>query len=172
MLEIMETLYAEQTIQAKVAELADRISRDYAGKDLVLVCLLKGGMVFTADIMRRISIPVTIDFLSASSYGLTTTSGEVRIKKDIDIDVKARHVLLVDTIIDTGATLALAFKRLEEKGPASLEAVVLLDKKPRRKAEVRLKYRGFEIPDKFVVGYGVDCREHYRNLPYVAVVKA
>jgi len=172
MIEIQEILFDEQTIQKKVGELAAQISRDYAGEDLVLVCILKGAVVFTADLMRRISFPVTIDFIHASSYGMSTTAArEIRIKKDIEIDVRGRHVLLVDTIIDTGETLACLFKRFAEKDPASLEAVVLLDKKPRRTVEVRLKYLGFEIPDKFVVGYGVDCAEQYRNLPYVAVIK-
>ncbi|HUI46030.1 MAG TPA: hypoxanthine phosphoribosyltransferase [Nitrospirota bacterium] len=172
MFEIQEILFDEQTIQKKVRELAAQISRDYAGEDLVLVCILKGAVVFTADLMRSISFPVTIDFICASSYGMSTTAArEIRIKKDIEIDVRGRHVLLVDTIIDTGETLACLFKRFAGKDPASLEAVVLLDKKPRRTVEVRLKYRGFEIPDKFVVGYGVDCAEQYRNLPYVAVIK-
>ena len=122
--------------------------------------------------MRRIPFPVTIDFICASSYGVSTTAArEIRIKKDMEVDVRGRHVLLVDTIVDTGETLAFLFKRLSEKEPASLEAAVLLDKKPRRTAEVRLMYRGFEIPDRFVVGYGVDCAEQYRNLPYVAAIE-
>lgn len=172
MIEIQEILLDEQTIQAKVGELAAQISRDYTGKDLVLVCVLKGAAVFIADLMRRITLPVTIDFVCASSYGMSTTSAkEIRIKKDIEVDVKGKHVLLVDTIIDTGETLACLFKRFIDKGPSSLEAVVLLDKKPRRTVEVRLTYRGFEIPDRFVVGYGVDCAEQFRNLPYVAVIK-
>ena len=172
MIEIQEILFDERAIQTKVGELAAQIARDYAGKDLVLICILKGGVVFMADLMRRIPFPVTIDFICASSYGMSTTAArEIRIKKDIEIDVRGRHVLLVDTIVDTGETLACLFKRFSEKGPASLEAAVLLDKKPRRTAEVRLKYRGFEIPDRFVVGYGVDCAEQYRNLPYVAAIK-
>ena len=172
MIEIQEILFDERAIQTKVGELAAQIASDYAGKDLVLICILKGGVVFMADLMRRIPFPVTIDFIRASSYGMSTTAArEIRIKKDIEVDVRGRHVLLVDTIVDTGETLACLFKRLSEKEPASLEAAVLLDKKPRRTAEVRLKYRGFEIPDRFVVGYGVDCAEQYRNLPYVAAIK-
>ena len=172
MIEIQEILFDERAIQTKVGELAAQIASDYAGKDLVLICILKGGVVFMADLMRRIPFPVTIDFMCASSYGMSTTAArEIRIKKDIEIDVRGRHVLLVDTIIDTGETLACLFKWFSEKGPASLEAAVLLDKKPRRTTEVRLKYRGFEIPDLFVVGYGVDCAEQYRNLPYVAAIK-
>lgn len=171
MIEIQEILFDEQAIQAKVSELAARISADYAGKDLVLVGILKGAVVFLADLMRRITFPVTIDFVCASSYGMSTTSAkEIRIKKDIETDVRGRHVLLVDTIIDTGETLDCLFKRFTEREPASLEAVVLLDKKPRRTVLAPVKYRGFEIPDKFVVGYGVDCAEQYRNLPYVAAI--
>jgi len=172
MIEIQDILLDEQTIQTKVAELAARISIDYAGKDVVLVCILKGAVVFTADLMRRLPFPVTIDFVWASSYGMSTTaSREIRIKKDIEVDVRGRHVLLVDTIIDTGQTLDCLLHKIPEKEPASLEAVVLLDKKSRRLVEVPLKYRGFEIPDRFVVGYGVDCAERYRNLPYVAVIR-
>jgi hypoxanthine phosphoribosyltransferase len=172
MIEIQEILFDERSIETKVEELAAQIARDYADKDLVLICILKGGAVFMADLMRRIPFPVTIDFICASSYGMATTAAsEIRIKKDIEIDVRGRHVLIVDTIVDTGATLAYLLKRFSEKGPASLEVAVLLDKMSRRTAEVRLKYRGFEIPDRFVVGYGVDCAEQYRNLPYVAVIK-
>ena len=172
MIEIQEILFNERAVQTKVGELAAQIATDYAGKDLLLICILKGAVVFMADLMRLIPNPVTIDFICASSYGMSTTAArEIQIKKDIEIDVRGRHVLLVDTIIDTGETLACLFKRFAEKGSASLEAVVLLDKKPRRTAEVRLMYRGFEIPDRVVVGYGVDCAEQYRNLPYVAAIK-
>jgi hypoxanthine phosphoribosyltransferase len=172
MIEIREILFDEQTIARKVKELADRISKDYAGKDLVLVCILKGAVVFMADLMRCLTIPVVIDFIRAKSYGVSTVpSRNIVITKDIETDIKGKHVLLVDTIIDTGETLDCLFKKLQEKEPASLEAVVLVDKKPRRTVEVLLKYRGFEIPDKFVVGYGVDCAEQYRNLPYIAAIK-
>jgi hypoxanthine phosphoribosyltransferase len=171
LIEITEILYDERTVQTKVEELAARIASDYAGKDLVLIGILKGGVVFLSDLMRRIPFPVTIDFIRVSSYGMSTTAArEIRINKDIEIDVRGRHVLLVDTIVDTGETLARLIEWFSEKGPASLEAAVLLDKKARRTAEVRITYRGFEIPDRFVVGYGVDCAEHYRNLPYVAAI--
>jgi hypoxanthine phosphoribosyltransferase len=172
MIEVQEILFDERAIQTKVGDLAAQIAGDYAGKDLILICILKGGVVFMADLMRLIPFPVTIDFIFASSYGMSTKAArEIRIKKDIEIDVRGRHVLLVDTIIDTGETLACLFEWFSEKWPASLEAVVLLDKKTRRTAEVRLNYRGLEIPDRFVVGYGVDCAEQYRNLPYVAAIK-
>jgi len=172
MIEIREILFNEQTIAKKVRELAGRISGDYAGKDVVLIGILKGAVVFMADLMRCISIPVGIDFVRAASYGVSTEpSRNIVITKDIETDIKGRHVLLVDTIIDTGETLHCLLDKMKAKGPASLEAVVLMDKKPRRTADVRLAYKGFEIPDVFVVGYGVDCAEQYRNLPYVAVIK-
>jgi len=172
MIEIQGLLFDEQTIAKKVKELADRISTDYAGKDLVLVCILKGAAVFMADLMRCLSMPVMVDFVRAASYGASTEpSRNIVITKDIATDIKGKHVLLVDTIIDTGETLHCLLEKMREKGPASLEAVVLLDKKPRRTVGVTLAYRGFEIPDVFVVGYGVDCAEQYRNLPYIAVVR-
>jgi hypoxanthine phosphoribosyltransferase len=171
MIEIQEILLDEQVIQAKVRELGRQISEDYAGKDLVLVGVLKGAFMFFTDLARQLMVPVAVDFIAASSYGMSTTTGRgVRIKKDLDLDVTGRHVLLVDTIIDTGQTLDFLFGKLRERGPASLHAAVLLDKRTRRIVEVPLTYRGFEIPDRFVVGYGVDCAELYRNLPYIAAV--
>ena len=172
MIEIREILFNEQAISDKVRELADRISNDYAGKDLVLVGILKGAVVFMADLMRCLSIPVVIDFVRAASYGLSTApSRDIVVTKDVETDIKGKYVLLVDTIIDTGETLDCLFKKFKEKGPLGLEAVVLVDKKPRRRVEVPIAYKGFEIPDKFVVGYGVDCAEQYRNLPYIAAVR-
>ena len=153
-------------------ELAGEISRDYAGKDPVLIGVLKGAVIFLADLMRRMTIPVAVDFVHASSYGNSTTSSrQVTIRKDADIDVAGRDVLLVDTVIDTGLTLSRLFEHFQERGPASLKVVVLLDKKPCRIADVPIAYRGFEIQDVFVVGYGVDCAQRCRNLPYVAVIK-
>jgi len=172
MTEIQEILFDEQTIENKVKELAAEISRDYAGKDLLLVCILKGAITFTVDLMRRISFPVTLDFVHASSYGSSTfSSRRILIKKDIEADIRGKHVLLVDCIIDTGETMDNLLKRYEERGPASLKTVVLLDKTSRRTVEVPLEYKGFEIPDKFVVGYGMDCGEKYRTLPYIASIK-
>jgi hypoxanthine phosphoribosyltransferase len=172
MVEIQEILFDEQTLARKVKELADSISRDYAGKDLLLVSILKGAVVFTADLMRRLSIPVTVDFICASSYSMPTTSSrKINIKKDLDTDINGKHVLLIDTIIDTGETLDFLMKMLSERKPASLKAVILLDKKSRRIVDIQMAYRGFEIPDKFMVGYGLDCAQQYRNLPYIATVK-
>ena len=170
--EIAEVMFDEETIGRKVKELADRISRDYAGKDLILVCILKGAVTFTADLMRKLRIPSTIEFVQASSYGMGTDSSRlIIVKKDLDRDIAGRHVLLVDCIIDTGDTLAHLMKTFGERKPASLEAVTLFDKKARRRMNVPVKYTGFEIPDRFVVGYGMDCAEQYRYLPYVAAVR-
>jgi hypoxanthine phosphoribosyltransferase len=172
MIEIAEILFDRETIGKKVAELAERISLDYAGKDLVLVCILKGAIIFTADLMRRIPYSITLDFVQASSYGMgTISSREIRIKKDIETDITGRHVLLVDCIIDSGETMAHLLKCYEARNPASLRSAVLLDKRSRRTVDVPLEYRGLEIPDTFVVGYGVDCAELYRNLPYIATLK-
>jgi len=168
----LDILFDEKTIAEKVAELAARISSDYAGRDLVLVGVLKGAAVFLADLARRITIPVTVDFVQASSYGMSTTSsGRIAVSKDVSCDIRGKDVLLVDTIVDTGETLSRLFELFKEKGPASLKAVVLLDKRCRRAADVPLAYAGFEVPDAFVVGYGVDHAEKYRNLPYIAVVE-
>jgi hypoxanthine phosphoribosyltransferase len=172
LLEIQEIVLTEEAIREKVSALAAQVSRDYAGKDPVLVGILKGAVVFLADLMRRIGFPVTVDFVHASSYGLGTESTRViRIKKDIETDIRGRHVLLVDCIIDTGETLDCLLRRYAARQPASLRSIVLLDKKSRRTVEVPLDYTGCVIPGKFVVGYGVDCGEQYRNLPYIAAVK-
>ena len=170
---IAEILFDERTIEKKVKELSDRISRDYAGREPLLVSILKGAIVFTADLMRSLTIPATIEFVQASSYGdATVSSRKIVMKKDVDADViKGKDVILVDCIIDTGDTMDYVMKRLREKGPSSLEAVVLLDKISRRIVNVPVKYIGFEIPDRFVVGYGLDYAQRYRSLPYIAVIK-
>ena len=172
MAEIQEILFDEQIIAGKVRELAARISHDYAGKELVIIGILKGAVMFTADLMRCISLPATVEFIQATSYGSGTISSRaVAVKKDLNTDIKGKHVLLVDTIIDTGETMDCLMKKFSKKGPASLKAAALLDKRCRRIVEVPVAYRGFEIPDKFVVGYGMDLAEQYRNLPYIAAIK-
>lgn len=172
MAEIQEILLTEQAIRGKVEELGARITKDYAGKNPVLIGIMKGALVLTADLMRCIPFPVTIDFVHASSYGLgTESSREIRIKKDIETDIAGRHVLLADCIIDTGETLNFLVQRYASRNPASIRTLVLLDKRSRRTINVPLDYVGHVIPNKFVVGYGVDCGEQYRNLPYVAVVR-
>lgn len=170
--DIQEILFDEQTIIEKVQEIAVRISEDYAGKEIVLICILKGAAVFTADLMRRLTLPVTVEFVQAASYGASTTSSKkIAVENDGEIDISGKHVLLVDAIIDTGKTMDCLFKKFGARNPATLNAVVLLDKKSRRTAEITMSYIGFEIPDKFVVGYGMDHGEKYRNLPYITALK-
>ena len=170
--DIQEILLDDQAINAKILEIAARISTDYAGKELVLICVLKGAAVFTADLMRHLPFPVILEFVQAASYGASTTSSKkIAIENAGEIDVSDKHVLLVDTIIDTGKTMDCLFNTFGTRNPASLKAVVLLDKKSRRTADIRIAYIGFEIPDTFVVGYGLDHGEKYRNLPYIAALK-
>ena len=171
--DIEDILYDEAAIAGKIREMGERISQDYAREELVMICILKGAALFTADLVRAISSPVTLEFIQASSYGMTTSSaGNVVIKKDTETDIEGRHVLLVDTIIDTGKTMGCLFQLLSERRPASLNAVVLLDKSCKRLVDIPIAYKGYDIPDKFVVGYGLDYGEYYRNLPYIAVLKA
>ncbi len=168
----LNILFDEQAIEQKVSELAGQISHDYAGKELVLVCILKGAAIFAADLSRHLTIPVGLDFVHVSSYGSATVSSRtITVKKDIDMDIRGKNVLLVDGIIDTGDTMQYLLEQYRKRGPASIKVAVLLDKHSRRTADVRLDYRGFEIPDEFVVGYGMDCGEKYRNLPYIATLK-
>jgi hypoxanthine phosphoribosyltransferase len=167
----LKILFDELAIERKVAELAAAISRDYAEKELVLVCILKGAAIFAADLSRHLTIPVALDFVHVSSYGSATVSSRtLTVKKDIDMDIRGRNVLLVDGIIDTGDTIRYLVERYGERGPASIKVAALLDKCSRRTADARIDYSGFEIPDVFVVGYGMDCGEKYRNLPYIAAI--
>lgn len=164
-------LLSEEEIQKRVRDLAEDISRDYQGKDLVAVGILKGAFMFFSDLVRHIKVPLTVDFIVASSYVKTETSGQVRIHCDIRTDIKGRDVLLVEDIVDTGITLNYIRQMFLERGPASLRICALLDKKQRRVVEVPIDYRGFEIPNEYVVGYGLDYEDQYRNLPYVSVFK-
>jgi hypoxanthine phosphoribosyltransferase len=166
-----QALVAEKEIAARVAELGRAITRDYAGTDLVLVGVLQGAVPFVADLMRAISLDLTVDFVRASSYGSgTTSSGTVRLVADLSVGIADRHVLIVDDIVDTGHTLAELKRRLEARGPRSVRTCVLLDKTGRRETEVTVDYVGFSIPNVFVVGYGLDYNGLYRNLPYVAAL--
>ncbi len=168
----LEILFDEQALEQKVLDLAAQISRDYAGKDLLLVCILKGAAIFFADLARRLTIPAMLEFVQASSYGSDSVSSRiVTVSKDIASDISGKHVLLVDGIIDTGTTMDFLLKRYRARGPASLKVAVLLDKHGHRTVDVPIGYRGFEIPDRFVVGYGMDSGEKYRNLPYIAAVR-
>lgn len=170
MREELEPLFDEDAIREKVRELAARISGDYAGMDLVIVCVLKAAAFFAADLTRELSIHSRIAFVCASSYGSSTNAvTEVEIRKDIEIDISGKHVLLVDTVADSGKTLAALTSRYAKRGPASIRSAVLLDKRSCRTTDVHLDYVGFDIPDLFVVGYGMDFAEKYRNLPYIAV---
>ncbi|MGH2408027.1 MAG: hypoxanthine phosphoribosyltransferase [Candidatus Limnocylindrales bacterium] len=171
--DVAEVLITEDQIRIKVAELGARLNADYADRELTLVSVLKGSLPFMADLMRALTIPVTIDLMEVSSYGgmATETSGLVRILKDLSSSIEGRDVLIVEDIIDTGLTLNYLVRYLRGKGPRTLRICTLLDKPARRLVEIPIDYRGFEIPDRFVVGYGLDYGEHYRNLPYIGVLK-
>ena len=166
-----EILIDEPTLQARIAELGEELSTDYEGKDLLLVGVLKGAVFFMADLMRTLTVPCEVDFMAISSYGdETDSSGVVRILKDLDIPLQDRHVLVVEDIIDSGLTLSYLMRNLRAREPASLEVCALLTKRGRREIEVPVRYVGFEIPNRFVVGYGLDFAERYRNLRYVGVL--
>jgi hypoxanthine phosphoribosyltransferase len=169
---IERILLSKEEISKKVKELGNKIAEDYKDKDLLVVCILKGAVVFTADLIRAIDSQLTIDFMAVSSYGdSTTSSGAVMILKDLESNVKDRHVLIVEDIIDTGLTLKYLIENLEARKPASVKICTLLDKPERRKVEINVDYSGFAIPDEFVVGYGLDFAEEYRNLPDICVLK-
>jgi hypoxanthine phosphoribosyltransferase len=166
-----EVLIEQEPLQARIAELGAEISSEYDGRDLLLVGVLKGAVFFMADLMRELSIPCEIDFMAISSYGAATdSSGVVRILKDLDTNIAGRDVLVVEDIIDSGLTLSYLMRSLKARKPASLEICALLTKPERREIDVPVKFVGFEIPNKFVIGYGLDFAERYRNLPYVAVL--
>jgi hypoxanthine phosphoribosyltransferase len=161
-----------ETVATRVRELGSQLTTDFADRDPVLVSVLKGSLVFLADLIRAMEMPVSIDLMEVSSYGAgTETSGQVRILKDLSKSIQGRHVIVVEDIIDTGLTLNYLLRYLADKGPASIAIVCLLDKPARRLAEIPIDYTGFSIPDRFVVGYGLDYDERYRNLPYVGVLK-
>jgi hypoxanthine phosphoribosyltransferase len=166
-----EVLIDSETLSGRVAELGAEISSDYSGRDLLLIGVLKGAVFFMADLMRRLTIPCEVDFMAISSYGASTdSSGVVRILKDLDINIEGRHVLVVEDIIDSGLTLSYLMRNLESRDPETLEVCALLTKPERREIDVPVRYVGFEIPNRFVIGYGLDFGERYRNLPYVAVL--
>jgi hypoxanthine phosphoribosyltransferase len=166
-----EVLVDTEALRARIAELGAEISADYEGRDLLLIGVLKGAVFFMADLMRKLTIPCEVDFMAISSYGASTdSSGVVRILKDLDINIEGRHVLVVEDIIDSGLTLSYLMRNLESREPATLEVCALLTKPDRREIDVPVRYVGFEIPNRFVIGYGLDFGERYRNLPYVAVL--
>ena len=170
--EIERILITEQEIRDKVRQLGEQISKDYEGRELVVVGILKGAIIFLSDLVRRITVPLTLDFVAVSSYGNSTrTSGAVRILKDLERSVEGKNVLIVEDIVDTGLTLKYLRENLEARGPAEIKICAFLDKPERRQVEVKVDYSGFAIPDHFVVGYGLDYAERFRELPQVAVLK-
>jgi hypoxanthine phosphoribosyltransferase len=169
--DLAEVLISPAEIAAKVEELGGLIAEHYRGKELVLVSVLKGAVVFLADLMRAIPMPLSIDFLAISSYGGEGASGVVRIIKDLDQDIAGRDVLMVEDIADTGLTLGYLLRTLRARNPASLQVCTLLDRSVRRIVDLPIAFRGFEIPDRFVVGYGLDYQHRYRNLPFIGVLK-
>lgn len=172
MAEQIKVLLSEEEVDRRIQEMGEQISRDYAGKQVHLVCVLKGGSFFLCELAKRITVPVSLDFMSVSSYGgATKSSGVVRIVKDLDEPLKDKDVLVVEDIVDSGRTLSYLMEMLQKRGPASLKLCTLLDKPDRRVVDVKVDYTGFEIPDQFVVGYGLDYDQKYRNLPYIGVVE-
>lgn len=172
MAEKIRVLLTEDEVDARIKQIGDEISRDYEGRQVHLVCVLKGGSFFMCELAKRITVPVSLDFMSVSSYGGDTkSSGVVKIVKDLDESLLDKHVLVVEDIVDSGRTLSYLLEMLKDRGPADVKLCTLLDKPDRRVVEVKVDYTGFEIPDEFVVGYGLDYDQKYRNLPYIGVVK-
>ena len=170
--DLERTLLTENEIQNRIVALAENINRDYHGKPLIVICILRGSVIFMADLIRKLNLPLSYDFMAVSSYGdAASTSGTIRINYDIKTDIKGKDILIVEDIIDTGRTLDRLKTILQAKEPASLRIITLLDKPERREVEVTVDYVGFTIPDEFVVGYGLDYANRYRNLPYIAVLK-
>ena len=168
---IGEILVQADDLQHRISEMAAEVSRDYQGRDLLLIGVLKGAVFFLADLMRQLDIPCEVDFMAVASYGSSTdSSGVVRILKDLDAPLEGRNVLIVEDIVDSGLTLQYLMRTLQARGPASIEVCALLTKPERRKVDMPARYVGFEIPDKFAIGYGLDYAERYRNLPYVATL--
>ena len=172
MKERVEVLLTEQKVDERIQAIGEQISRDYEGRQVHLVCVLKGGAFFMCELAKRITVPVSLDFMSVSSYGSDTkSSGVIRIVKDLDESIKDKDVIVVEDIVDSGRTLSYLLKMLQSRGPRSLALCTLLDKPERRVVDVNVNYTGFQIPDEFVVGYGLDYDHRYRNLPYIGVVK-
>lgn len=170
--DIESVIISEEQIKERVAELGREISRDYEGRSVLLVAVLRGAVLFIADLSRAVSVPVELDFMAVSSYGSSTkSSGVVRILKDLDEQIEGRHVIVVEDILDTGLTLKYLLKNLASRKPASLEIVTLLSKEGKQRVPISCKYIGFTVPDAFVVGYGLDFAERYRNLPYIGVLR-
>lgn len=169
--QVEKVLIDEETLMNRVKELGEQITEDYRGKDLIVICILKGAILFTSDLVKEIKLPMAIDFMAVSSYGTSTkSSGVVRILKDLDIEIEGKHVLIVEDIVDTGLTLNYLVENLQTRKPASIKICCCLDKPERRQAPVKVNYVGFNIPDEFVIGYGLDYAEEFRNLPFIGVL--
>lgn len=172
MSEHIKVLLTEDEVDRRIQEIGEQISRDYAGRQVHLVCVLKGGSFFMCELAKRITVPVSLDFMSVSSYGSDTkSSGVVKIVKDLDESLTGKDVIVVEDIVDSGRTLSYLLEMLRDRGPASLRLCTLLDKPDRRVIDVDVHYTGFQIPDEFVVGYGLDYNQRYRNLPYIGIVE-
>ena len=170
--ERIRVLLSEEEVDARIQAIGDQISKDYAGRQVHLICVLKGGSFFLCELAKRITVPVSLDFMSVSSYGSDTkSSGVVKIVKDLDDSLKGKDVIVVEDIVDSGRTLSYLLEMLRDRDPASLRLCTLLDKPERRVTDVKVDYTGFHIPDEFVVGYGLDYDQKYRNLPYIGVVE-
>lgn len=166
----IKTLLTREEVEKRIKELAKEIEKDYQGKELVVIGLLKGSIVFMSDLIKEINLPLVIDFMSVSSYSGTTSTGVIKVSKDTTIDLKDKDILIVEDIIDTGLTLSHVKKLFQDRGVKSLKVCTLLDKPSRRAVEMKGEYVGFEIPDEFVIGYGLDYDQYYRNIPYIGVI--
>lgn len=170
--DIKSVLYTKEQLQEGVKKIAEQINRDYEGKEIYAIGILKGAMIFYADLVREINVPVAFDFMAASSYGKnTTSSGEVKILKDLDFSIEGKHVIIVEDIVDSGLTLSYLLKNMKSRNPASVKLCALLNKPERREVDVDVDYVGFEVPNEFLVGYGLDYASKYRNLPYIGILK-
>ncbi|MGG1514620.1 hypoxanthine phosphoribosyltransferase [Paenibacillus oryzisoli] len=170
--DIQDVLYSEEQIQGKIKELGEKLSADYEGKNPLVICVLKGAFIFMADLVKQIRVPLEIDFMAVSSYGQSTkSSGVVKIIKDLDVPVEGRHILIVEDIIDSGLTLSYLIDVLERRNAKTISVVALFNKPARRTVELEPDYEGYELPDEFVVGYGLDYAEKYRNLPFIGILK-
>ena len=172
MSEHVRVLLTEEEVDDRIQSIGDQINKDYAGKEVHLICVLKGGSFFMCELAKRITVPVSLDFMAVSSYGSATkSSGVIKIVKDLDETLKGKHVIVVEDIVESGRTLSYLLEMLKERGPASLRLCTLLDKPDRRVVDINVDYTGFQIPDEFVVGYGLDYAQRYRNLPFIGVVE-
>ena len=171
-MEKISELISQKAVETRIAEIAEQINKEYEGRDVHLICILKGSLFFTCELAKRLTVPATIDFIQVSSYGSgTVSSGNIKIKKELDESIEGRDVILIEDIIASGNTLSKLVPYLQAMKPASLKICTLLDKPDRREADVKVDYNGFEIPDKFVIGYGLDYDQRYRNLPYIGVIE-